>query len=59
MSTDTKCLIDRAAAELKAAGAREIYVFGSAAKRTPAPIAADVGGRTGNLCVRLGGQGDE
>lgn len=34
MSTDTKCLIDRAAAELKAAGAREIYVFGSAARGT-------------------------
>ena len=32
MNTNTKNLIDRAAAELKAAGAREIYVFGSAAR---------------------------
>ena len=32
MSTETNILIQRAAAELKTAGAREIYVFGSAAK---------------------------
>lgn len=32
MSNETTNLIKRAAAELKAAGAREIYVFGSAAK---------------------------
>jgi len=32
MSTDAKALIERAAAELKVAGAREVYVFGSAAK---------------------------
>jgi predicted nucleotidyltransferase len=32
VSTDTNILIQRAAAELKTAGAREIYVFGSAAK---------------------------
>ena len=34
MSTDAKALIERAAAELKGAGAREVYVFGSAAKGT-------------------------
>jgi predicted nucleotidyltransferase len=31
VSTETDILIKRAAAELKTAGAREIYVFGSAA----------------------------
>ena len=34
MSTETEILIKRAAAELKTAGAREIYAFGSAAKGT-------------------------
>lgn len=34
VSTETYLLIQRAAAELKTAGAREIYVFGSAAKGT-------------------------
>lgn len=34
MSTETDILIKRAAAELKTAGAREIYVFGSAAHGT-------------------------
>jgi predicted nucleotidyltransferase len=34
VSTETNTLIQRAAAELKSAGAREIYVFGSAAKGT-------------------------
>ncbi|MDE3100335.1 MAG: nucleotidyltransferase domain-containing protein [Verrucomicrobiota bacterium] len=34
MSTETDKLIKRAAAELKSAGAREIYVFGSAARGT-------------------------
>lgn len=32
VSTETDILIQRAAAELKTAGAREIYIFGSAAK---------------------------
>ena len=32
MSNETDILIKRAAAELKSAGAREIYVFGSAAR---------------------------
>ena len=36
VSTETNILIQRAAAELKTAGAREIYVFGSAAKGTAA-----------------------
>ena len=34
VSTETNILIQRAAAELKTAGAREVYVFGSAAKGT-------------------------
>lgn len=34
VSTETSILIERAAAELKSAGAREIYVFGSAARGT-------------------------
>ena len=34
MSIETNILIKRAAAELKTAGAREIYVFGSAARGT-------------------------
>lgn len=34
MSTDAKALFERAAPELKVAGAREVYVFGSAAKGT-------------------------
>ena len=32
MRTEAKTLIERAAAELKLAGAREVFVFGSAAK---------------------------
>jgi predicted nucleotidyltransferase len=34
MSTTAKAMFERAAAELKRAGAREVYVFGSAAKGT-------------------------
>ena len=34
MTEETEILIKRAAAELRTAGAREIYVFGSAAKGT-------------------------
>jgi predicted nucleotidyltransferase len=34
VSNETDTLIKRAAAELKSAGAREIYVFGSTARRT-------------------------
>jgi predicted nucleotidyltransferase len=41
MSTTAKVMIERAAAELKGAGAREVYVFGSAAKGTD-PTASDV-----------------
>ena len=39
MSTVTKALIERAATELKVAGAREVYVFGSAAKGADAAAA--------------------
>jgi len=41
VSTETNILILRAAAELKTAGAREIYVFGSAAKGT-GDVASDL-----------------
>jgi predicted nucleotidyltransferase len=34
VSTETSILIQRAAAELRSAGAREVYIFGSAAKGT-------------------------
>jgi predicted nucleotidyltransferase len=34
LGNETEILIQRAAAELKSAGAREIYVFGSAARGT-------------------------
>ena len=37
MSADTHILIQRAALELKSAGASEIYVFGSAAKGAEHP----------------------
>ena len=39
MSTDAKALIERAATELKVAGAREVYVFGSTAKGAAAGAA--------------------
>lgn len=35
MNTETNNQIERAAAELKGAGAREVYLFGSAAKGDP------------------------
>lgn len=41
MSNETNIQIKRVAAELKAAGAREIYVFGSAAKGT-GDVASDL-----------------
>ena len=41
MNTETDILIKHAVAELKAAGALEIYVFGSAAKET-ADLASDI-----------------
>ena len=41
VSNDTNLLIQRAAAELKTAGAKEIYVFGSAAKGS-GDAAADI-----------------
>lgn len=57
MSTDTKNLIDCAVAELKAAGAQEVYVFGSAVKGT-GDAAADldlaVSGLPPSLFYRMG-----
>lgn len=57
VSNETNVLIERAAAELKAAGAREIYVFGSAAKGT-AGRASDldlaVSGLPPSLFYRMG-----
>jgi predicted nucleotidyltransferase len=38
VSNETDSLIRRATSELKSAGAREIYVFGSAAKGTADPV---------------------
>jgi len=37
MSAETRTLLERAAAELKAAGAREIFVFGSASRGNLGP----------------------
>jgi len=45
MSITAKAMIERAAAELKGAGAREVYVFGSAARGT------DVAGSDLDLAV--------
>jgi predicted nucleotidyltransferase len=57
VSNETDILIQRAAAELKAAGAREIYVFGSAASTT-ASAASDldlaVSGLPPSLFYRMG-----
>jgi len=39
MNINRDQLVSRAAAELKAAGAREVYVFGSFARRDSAPSA--------------------
>ena len=41
MTTEARALIERAAAELKAAGAREVYAFGSAVKG-PGGVSADI-----------------
>ena len=59
MSTETNILIQRAAAELKTAGATEIYVFGSAAKGTD-DAASDldlaVSGLPPSVFYRMGAQ---
>jgi predicted nucleotidyltransferase len=52
VSTETNILIQRAAAELKTAGAREIYVFGSAAKGT-GDAASDLDLAVSGLPVRF------
>lgn len=56
MSTETKTLIERAAAELKAAGAREVYVFGSASKDAggAADIDLAVSGLPPSIFYRMG-----
>ncbi len=57
MDSETKTLIERAAAELKAAGAREVYVFGSAARRTSGPdsdVDLAVSGLPPSLFDRMG-----
>lgn len=57
MTADTKDLIDRAAAELKAAGAQEVYVFGSAVKGAgdaAADIDLAVSGLPPSLFYRMG-----
>jgi predicted nucleotidyltransferase len=57
VSNEINILIERAAAELKTAGAREIYVFGSAAKGT-AGVDSDldlaVSGLPPSLFYRMG-----
>lgn len=66
MSTETDILIKRAAAELKSAGAREVYIFGSVANGTsddasdldlavsglPAPVFYRMGARVSDLIGR-------
>lgn len=56
MSADAKALIERAAAELKLAGAREVFVFGSAAKSAGAPADLDlaVAGLPPTVFYRMG-----
>ena len=57
MTIDTKALIERTAAELKAAGAHEVFVFGSAVKG-PGGAAADldlaVSGLPPSMFYRIG-----
>ena len=56
MSADAKALIERAAAELKVAGAREVYVFGSASKAAGAAADLDlaVSGLPPSVFYRVG-----
>ena len=56
MSTDANTLIERAATELKVAGAREVYVFGSATKNAGAAADLDlaVSGLPPSVFYRVG-----
>jgi predicted nucleotidyltransferase len=57
MSTEARPLIEHAAAELKAAGAREVYVFGSAAKgilRSDSDLDLAVSGLPPSVFYRVG-----
>ena len=56
MNTETKALIERAATELKGAGAREVYVFGSTAKMAGAASDLDlaVSGLPPSVFYRVG-----
>jgi predicted nucleotidyltransferase len=57
VNTETANLLQRAAAELKQAGAREIYVFGSAAKdvnATGSDIDLAVSGLPPSVFYRMG-----
>lgn len=57
MSTETDILVKRAAAELKTAGAREVYVFGAAARGTddvPSDLDLAVSGLPPALFYRMG-----
>ncbi len=59
MSNETDILIERAAAELKSAGAREVYIFGSAAKATGEPtydLDLAVSGLPPSVFYRMGAQ---
>ena len=57
MSNESKPLIECVTAELKAAGAREVYVFGSAAKgvlRADSDLDLAVSGLPASLFYRVG-----
>jgi len=57
VSDEAKELLDRAAAELRSAGAREVFAFGSAAKgalRNESDVDLAVSGLAPNLFYRLG-----
>ena len=57
MSTEARQLIERAAAEIKAAGAREVFVFGSAARGPLGPhsdLDLAVSGLPPSLFYRVG-----
>ncbi len=62
MSDELRQLIERAAVVLKAAGAREVYVFGSAARgqmRENSDIDLAVSGASPELFYRAGGQAED
>jgi predicted nucleotidyltransferase len=62
MSDEMKLLIERAVLALKAAGAREVYLFGSAARgqmREDSDVDLAVSGLPPELFYRAGGQAED